>query len=36
MLGFRFAVDFESITKLWLLDKKCKFINIFTVIIWCL
>jgi hypothetical protein len=29
MLGFRVGVDFESIAKLWLMDKKCKFINIF-------
>jgi hypothetical protein len=37
MLGFRVGVDFESIAKLWLMDKKCKFINIFTVVIlWCL
>jgi hypothetical protein len=37
MLGFRVGVDFESIAKLWLMDKKCKFINIFTaMILWCL
>jgi hypothetical protein len=37
MLGFRVGRDFESMAKLWLNDKKCRFVNIVTsVVLWCL
>jgi hypothetical protein len=37
MLGFRVGMDFESMAKLWLNDKKCRFVNIvISVVLWCL
>jgi hypothetical protein len=35
MLDFRVGMDFESTTKLWLDDKKCRFINIATSVVLC-
>jgi hypothetical protein len=37
MLGFQVGMDFESMAKLWLNDKKCRYVNIATdVVLWCL
>jgi hypothetical protein len=37
MLGIRVGMDFESMTKLWLNDKKYRYVNIVTsAVMWCL
>jgi hypothetical protein len=37
MLGIRVDMDFESMIKLWLNDKKYRYVNIVTsAVMWCL
>jgi hypothetical protein len=33
ILGFLVGKNFESIAKLWLKNKKCKFVNILNVVV---